>query len=337
MNVLVVRLSAMGDVIHALPLAANLKRAGHRVGWAIEKPFAPLLDGNPSVDAVIEVQTRRWRRRAWRPESLVEIRAAGTALRAFGADVVLDPQANEKSWAIARFAKAPRIVLDDREVRGNWTRRLSALRVRPASGAGHVTDRVLALLAPLGIAASEPAPDARYLLAVPHTAAEAFLAGLPRPFALYHPGAGWANKAWGEERFAALAERVRRERGIAPVVSWGPGDEGRAADLSARLGAPTIPALDFRGLARVIAGAAFFAAGDTGPLHLADALGIPTVALFGPTDPLRNGPYRRNGVAFGSELACAPCNDRYGAIKPCLAGISPEAVGRAVLARFPAA
>ncbi|HWC66303.1 MAG TPA: hypothetical protein VG777_09480, partial [Thermoanaerobaculia bacterium] len=166
MNVLVVRLSAMGDVIHALPLAANLKRAGHRVGWAIEKPFAPLLDGNPSVDAVIEVQTRRWRRRAWRPESLVEIRAAGTALRAFGADVVLDPQANEKSWAIARFAKAPRIVLDDREVRGNWTRRLSALRVRPASGAGHVTDRVLALLAPLGIAASEPAPDARYLLAV---------------------------------------------------------------------------------------------------------------------------------------------------------------------------
>ena len=66
MNVLIVRLSAMGDVIHALPLAAALRSAGHRVGWAVEKPFAPLLAGNPAIDTVIELQTRRWRRRAWR-------------------------------------------------------------------------------------------------------------------------------------------------------------------------------------------------------------------------------------------------------------------------------
>lgn len=337
MNVVVVRLSAMGDVIHALPLAANLKRAGHRVAWAVEKAFAPLLAGNPAVDAVLEMHTRRWRRRAWRPGSLVEIRAARAALRAFGADVVLDPQGNEKSWGIAQLVRAPRLVLDDRGVRNNWTRRFSSLRVRPAAGARHVTDRVLALLSPLGVPALETAPDARYLLAGEHASASSFLARVPRPFALYHPGAGWANKSWGEERFAALAESVRRERGIAPVVSWGPGDEARAGTLSGRLGAPAIPPLDFRGLARVIAEAAFFAAGDTGPLHLADALGVPTVALFGPTDPVRNGPYRRNGVEFSSTLRCAPCNDRYREIKPCLARTSPEDVARAVLARFPAA
>ena len=337
MNVVIVRLSSMGDVVHALPLAVNLKRAGHRVGWVIEKPFAPLLWGNPFLDAVFEVQTRRWRRRSWRLESLSEIRRAAAALRAFGADVLLDPQANEKSWAIARFASAPRIVLDDREVRGNWTRRFSSLRVRPSGAAGHVTDRVLGLLSPLGVPAGERAPDARYLLADPPAAASDFLSRVPRPFALYHPGAGWANKSWGEERFAALADRVRRDRGIAPIVSWGPGDEARANDLSGRLGAPAIPALDFGGLARVMSEASFFAAGDTGPLHLADALGVPTVALFGPTDPARNGPYRRNGVEFSSTLACAPCNDRYGETKPCLAGTSPEAVARAVLARFPAA
>ncbi len=337
MNVVVVRLSAMGDVIHALPLAANLARAGHRVAWAVEKPFAPLLAGNPSVAAVVEVQTRRWRRGPWRPAAFSEIGSARGALRDFGGDVVLDPQGNEKSWAVAQLVRAPRIVLDDRSVRSNWTRRFSALRVRPADSARHVTDRVLALLSPIGVPIRDAAPDARYLLAGEHREADAFLARLPRPFALYHPGAGWANKTWGEERFAALAERVREERGIAPVVSWGPGDEPRAEDLSRRLGAASLPALDFRGLARVAAAASFFAAGDTGPLHLADALGVPTVALFGPTDPVRNGPYRRNGVEFSSSLRCAPCNDRYREIKPCLSETSPEDVARAVFARFPAA
>jgi len=336
-NVVIVRLSAMGDVIHALPLAANLARAGHRVAWAVEKPFAPLLAGNPSIAAVVEVQTRRWRSRPWRSAAYSEIGSARAALRDFRAGAVLDPQANEKSWAVAQLVRAPRLVLDDRSVRHNWTRRLSALRVRPADGARHVTDRVLALLSPLGVAAAETAPDARYLLSGEHREADAFLARVPRPFALYHPGAGWANKSWGEDRFAALAERVRDGRGIAPVVSWGPGDEGRAAALSSRLGALAMPALDFRGLARVAAAASFFAAGDTGPLHLADALGVPTVALYGPTDPVRNGPYRRNGVEFSSTLRCAPCNDRYREIKPCLAQTSPEDVARAVFARFPAA
>jgi heptosyltransferase-1 len=336
-NVLIVRLSAMGDVIHALPLAANLARAGHRVAWAVEKPFAPLLAGNPSIASVIEVQTRRWRRRLWRSAAYSEIGSARSALREFRAEVVLDPQANEKSWAVAQLVHAPRLVLDDRSVRSNWTRRFSSLRVRPGGAARHVTDRVLSLLAPLGVPVVDAAPDARYLLGGEHREADAFLARVPRPFALYHPGAGWANKSWGEERFAVLAERVRDARGTAPVVSWGPGDEARAAALSSRLGAPSIPALDIRGLARVIAASSFFAAGDTGPLHLADALGVPTVALFGPTDPVRNGPYRRNGVEFSSSLRCAPCNDRYREIKPCLAQTSPEDVARAVFSRFPAA
>jgi len=334
MKVLVVRLSAMGDVVHALPLAANLARAGHRVAWIVEKPFAALLDGNPNVEAVIPVATKRWRSRALSPGSLLELRGARAAVAAFGPDVVLDPQGNEKSWWISYLARAPRIVLDDRSVRTNWTRRFAALRVSPPAAARHVTDRLLALLGPLGVPAVAPAPVARYLLGGEHAEASAFLSGIDGPFALYHPGAAWANKCWGEERFAELAARVERDRGLSPVVSWGPGDEARAERLGALAGARRIPALDFRGLARVVARAAFFAAGDTGPLHLADALGVPTVALFGPTDPARNGPYRRNGPIFSSALPCAPCNDRYGEAKPCLTGTSADAVGRAVVARL---
>lgn len=334
MNVVVVRLSAMGDVLHALPLAANLSRAGHRVAWIVEQNFAPLLEGNPHLSAIVPVATRRWRARGSGAAALREISEARAAIAAFAPDVVLDPQGNEKSWWISRLVRAPRIVLDDRSVRRNWTRRFSALRAVPPDSAGHVSDRVLALLTPLGVPVAERAPDARYLLAGEHADAAAFLAGVPRPFALYHPGAGWANKSWGEARFAEVALRVARERRIAPVVSWGPGDEARAEELARLTGAPRIPALDFRGLARVIAKAAFFAGGDTGPLHLADALSVPTVALYGPTDPVRNGPYRPGGLLFGTDLPCAPCNDRYGEVKPCLVRTSADAVGRAVVERF---
>lgn len=324
----------MGDVVHALPLAANLARAGHRVAWIVEAPFAALLAGNPDVETVIPVATKRWRARALRPASLRELGEARAAVAAFGADVVVDPQGNEKSWWISLLARAPRVVLDDASVRRNWTRRFASLRVSPPDSARHATDRLLSLLVPLRIPVIEPAPDARYLLGGDHPEASNFLAGLGGPFALYHPGAGWGNKCWGEERYAALAATVERERGWTPVVSWGPGDEERAERLARLAGARRIPALDFRGLARVMARAAFFAAGDTGPLHLADALGVPTVALFGPTDPARNGPYRRNGPIFSSDLPCAPCNDRYGEAKPCLSGTSADAVGRAVVARL---
>jgi heptosyltransferase-1 len=115
---------------------------------------------------------------------------------------------------------------------------------------------------------------------------------------LFHPGAGRPEKAWGEERFAHVARGLIREGRIAPVVSWGPGDERRAERLRSLLPRrPPLPRLGFAGLARVIRAAALFVAGDTGPLHLADALGVRTLALFGPTDPARTGPYRdRTGV-----------------------------------------
>jgi heptosyltransferase-1 len=170
--------------------------------------------------------------------------------------------------------------------------------VAPGADAVHVVDEALSLLGPLGIRVASRAPDASHLLASPSPAAEAFLAGQKRPFAMLHPGAGWSEKCWGEERFAHLARGLIRERGIAPVVSWGPGDERRAQALRNLLPkSPPLPPLDFAGLARVVREAALFVAGDTGPLHLADALGVRTLALYGPTDPARNGPYRfREGI-----------------------------------------
>jgi heptosyltransferase I len=297
-RLLIVRLSSMGDVIHALPLAANAHRAGAEVGWVVEPQFAGLLEGNPDVAKVFVADTKAWRKRPLAPETLRETKSLRAALRGFAPRLSIDAQGLWKSAVVARAAGAPVVGFAGAFRREPGSALLCAIPVAPAADAAHVVDQNLALLGPAGVPVAVRAPDARYLANRLHADADAFLASIDRPLVLFHPGAGRLEKAWGEERFAHVARGLIRERRIAPVVSWGPGDERRAERLRALLPkrAP-MPRLDFAGLARVIREASLFVAGDTGPLHLADALGVPTLALFGPTDPARNGPYRdRTGV-----------------------------------------
>ena len=112
MNVLIVRLSAMGDILHALPLARNAARAGHRVGWVVERRFASLLRGNPDIAELIETDSRRIRRDWFFGGGLPALAALRDSLRRFSADAVLDPQGNEKSFWVSALCGAPRIVLE---------------------------------------------------------------------------------------------------------------------------------------------------------------------------------------------------------------------------------
>jgi len=302
MRVLIVRLSSMGDVIHTLPLAENARAAGHTVGWVVERPFAGLLAGHPAIETVFVADTRRWRSRLLSSDTRREVAALRREISAFRADAVVDAQGLWKSAVIARLAGgrgSARVVgFAASSRREPASAILCGTPVVPAPDAAHVVDKNLGLLGPLGIQATLRAPDASHLLGRPSGDADAFLAAQKRPFVLLHPGAGRAEKCWGEERFAHLARGLIRESDVSSVVSWGPGDARRAERLRSLLPKrPPMPALDFGGLARVIRGAALFVAGDTGPLHLADALGVRTLALFGPTDPARNGPYRfREGI-----------------------------------------
>ena len=284
----------MGDIIHALPLAASAKAAGATVGWVLEPAFAGLLQGNANVDRIFFADTKGWRRRIIDPETLREMRALRQDLRVFAPDRAIDVQGLWKSAVLARAAGAPVIGFAREERREPFSAVLCSLPVVPAPEHPHIVDRNLSLLAPAGFADMVArAPDASYLANLPSPEADAFLAAQSRPFVLLHPGATRPEKAWGEERFAHLARAFIRDTPIAPVVSWGPGDERRAERLRSLLPKrPPLPSLTFAGFARVIRASALFVAGDTGPLHLADALGTPTLALFGPTDPARNGPYR---------------------------------------------
>jgi heptosyltransferase-1 len=304
MRLLIVRLSALGDVVHTLPVAENAAAAGHEVAWLVERPYVPLLQGNPALHGVVAADTRRWRSAPFAADTRAALATLTSALDSFGAEAVLDVQGLWKSALLAQLSPGRVTGFGAGCRRESASALLCHHRVTPPPSARHVVEKNLALLESLGVPVRRRAPDARYLLTSPDPEVEAFLTSVPRPFALFHPGAGRPDKAWGEEKFAALAQRLAQSRGVTPVISWGPGDEVRVERLQRRLpDAHAAPRLSIPSLARLAALASLVVAGDTGPLHLADAVGAPVVSLFGPTDPARNGPYTQPAsvVRFGQE------------------------------------
>jgi ADP-heptose:LPS heptosyltransferase len=302
----VVRLSSIGDVVHTLPALAALHRHGWDVDWLLEPPGLPLVEGNPLVARTLALPPAR-------ALSLPLVRQTRRALRAAPADVALDFQGLWKSALWARLSGAPRVVGYRRAERKEG---LSALlmteQVRGEADATHVIDKNLALLAPLGIVASGPREFPLPTPAVARTTVDAGLAALGMgDFAILNPGGGWAGKLWPAEAFGALA-RGLRARGLESLVSWGPGEEAladrvvAASEGAARRAFPTA-LLDYVELARR---ARLVVSGDTGPLHLACAVGTPVVALFGPTDPARNGPFAAADLVVRRLPPCAPCYRR---------------------------
>jgi heptosyltransferase I len=304
-RIALVKLSSLGDVVHALPVAATLRaaRPAARLAWIVERREALVLQGHPALDEVIVVDTRAWRR-ARRPAAvqgaLAQVLAVRRRLAAARFDVALDLQGLIKSGAIAAATRAPLRVGFDRR----WGREpLGALftnrHVTPPVSARHVVEQYLALLAPLGIA------ERRLEFRLPAVAAaEARVdewlatAGLKpqRRLVVLNPGAGRADKRWPVEHFATLAARLAHDAGAHVVVAWGPGEEGEARAIvsgasSAGARALLAPPTDLHALIALLRRASVMVAADTGPLHLAAAVGTPCVGLYGPTAAARNGPY----------------------------------------------
>jgi lipopolysaccharide heptosyltransferase I len=164
-----------------------------------------------------------------------------------------------------------------------------------------------------------------------------------RPFAALNPGAAWPNKRWPADRFGALAQHLHARHGWPSIVTWGPGEEGLAAEVVATAnagGAPVAaaaPPTDLGELLALLAGAGLVVAGDTGPLHLAAALGTPVVGLYGPTDPARNGPWSPADVTVSRTAAChCPYERRCHAARWCLEDVPVDEVAAAVDRRLAA-
>jgi lipopolysaccharide heptosyltransferase I len=302
-RIALVKLSAIGDVVHALPVAAALRAGlpGARLTWIVERREAAVLRGHPALDEVVEVDTRAWRR-ARRPAAVraavADVRALRDRLRAARLDVAIDLQGLLKSGLITAATRAPlRLGFAARRLREPLSALFTNRRVAPPARARHVVEQYLALLEPLGIAQ----PKVEFALpwsAEAEARVDAFFAASdlrPRQrVVVLSPGAGRPRKRWPVARFAELAERLAREAYARVLVVWGPGERADAAAIAAEARSRRVllaPPTDLDELIAVLRRASVMVAADTGPLHLAAALGIPCVGLYGPTSPERNGPY----------------------------------------------
>ncbi|MFP6664432.1 MAG: glycosyltransferase family 9 protein [Deltaproteobacteria bacterium] len=305
---LLIRLSAIGDVINTLPALTLLRRARPeaRISFVVEDRAAELLIGHPCIDHVYVFERCRFREllragpRAWGTLRR-EFRAYAAEIRAGAPDVTLDFQGNLKGAFHAAFSGASRRIAFAQGHSLEGSRFFATETVVPPPLSPHRVDKFCSLLGPLGIDSQER----EYIL--PHSAAAVARAAACREasgcdqgrFVVLHPGTSdkGADKRWPAERFGALAARIEAEAECRVLVTWGPGEEGlarevlRAAKGAAVLGPQPTSLLD---LAALIESAAVFVSADTGPMHLAAAKGVRCVALFGPKDPAIYRPYGRD-------------------------------------------
>ncbi len=267
LRILIVRLGAMGDIIHALPGAASLKHSfpGARVTWVVEPQWVPLLEGNGFVDRIVIF--RRDAPGTW-PSTKDELRREHY-------DLAVDFQGLTKSALIAHLARPERIAgFGSSVVRERFAGLFYSTRVK--SNAVHVVDQALDLAAGAG------ASNLVRVFPLPTGAPEGRLPD--SPFALASPLAGWASKQWPLEYYEHLAAMLREKLGLPLVLNGPPGSvPAVAGTLAHESGIAGL--IDATRRAAVVIGV------DSGPLHLAAALNKPGIAIFGPTDPVRNGPY----------------------------------------------
>ncbi len=311
-RLLIVRLSAMGDVIHTLPAVHALREAFPQahIGWLIEERWAELLCApgsprrgvrsrlRPLVDEVHVVNLKAWGKS---PFSIATLQRAATVwndVRDSGYDAAIDLQGAMRSALLARGSGA-RVVYGTAEPRESpaslWYTRKVIARGR------HVVEQNLSLV---GAITGKKFADPRVDFPIDAQVEERIEHGLAQhrtgEFALLNPGAGWGAKRWPAERYGEVARGLARA-GLCPLVNYGPGEEDLFREVLAASGGAARPTKgSVTDLIALTRRARIFIGGDTGPLHLAAALRVPVVAIFGPTDPARNGPYGTRSVVLRS-------------------------------------
>ncbi|HET9087696.1 MAG TPA: glycosyltransferase family 9 protein [Acidobacteriaceae bacterium] len=313
LRVLIVRLGAMGDILHALPAVTALRtslRSSNTpafLGWAIEPQWQPLLCAAssvepvrgpqmPVIDTLHRVPAKDWARRPLSSATLHEVQAVRSGLRARRYDVCVDLQGALRSAWIGRMAAAPRLIgeANPREPLARWVfkERIETRGVHVIEQAREVVAAVLGKSLP-GCAAELPI-DSQAEQWCQDWLAERSITR----YILMNPGAGWGAKRWPAARYAAVAAELAR-MGYATIVNVGPGEEQMVNAMSS---AAPVSTFAMKGsIGQLIActrRAQLFIGGDTGPLHLASALQVPVVGIYGPTDPARNGPFETRALVL---------------------------------------
>lgn len=301
-TLLLTRLSALGDIIHTWPLAEALAASGRfRLLWLVEAPFLPLVSNHPAVAEAIPVATRRWRKPRHWASAVAEVRALVARLRRAQPILALDPQ------GLCKSALWPALVGVPRRIGWAATHRRERVAglfytetVQLPTTLHHVVDCNLFLAKYLGAEVTFGLdPDASFLRPklppAPQVAEGVLLL----------PASGDRRKNWPPEAYARLASALAAV-GYPVTVLWGPGEKSLAEAIVSRAdNAQLAPPTDLLQLAGFLARGRLVVGGDTGPVHLAAALGTPTVALYLTTDPQRNGPRGQRVVVISAAEGTA--------------------------------
>lgn len=295
-RILVIRLSAVGDVINTLPALCALRQTYPHafIGWVVEDRAFDLIRGHPAVDRVHLFPRRRWVRRPW--SAVGEAARLIREIRRERYEISIDLQGNLKGAIHGLVSGVRRRIGFSRGHCREGNHLFTNIHVTPPGEKINRVDKFLSVAAFLGASVNRASyrlpesPESR-------TRVGRFLAseGLSE-FVAMHPGTSdfGKEKRWLPERFSALAVRIAKERGLRTVVTWGPGERDLAAEVvagcgdAAVLSAKTESILD---LAEILRRSRLFIGCDSGPLHLSSAVGTPSVGLFGPKDPTIYGPY----------------------------------------------
>ncbi len=306
-NVLIIKLSAIGDVIHALPVSHAIKETypDAHITWVVEPPAYNLLTNNPYIDEIILFHKKEFRSWEGFRKNFPDFSAK---LREKHYDVVLDLQGLAKSGIIAFLARGKKKIgtCDMRE--------MSQYISKPTIGAnaqGHIVERYLDVARAIGCRADNVVFPI-YPTEEDEKNAHRYLreeGRLKGDYIVLAIGANWPNKCWPAANFARLADLLYI-LGTKPVLVGDKEDEKRAKEIHKKMRSTALNLVGkttLKELAVVIRGARAFVGGDTGPTHLAAGLGIPTIEIMGPTDAKRNGPYGQSENAIEIETDCKHC------------------------------
>lgn len=324
---LLLRMSSLGDIIHTLPAASALRDSfpDAHIDWLVDHRWEPLLAGNPDLNHVICIDRARLR----------GISECIRELRSVDYTCALDFQALYRSAIIGYASGAPRRIGFDREyAREGLASILYTEEVHPQGL--HKVDHNLSIVE----AAGARRDCVRFPLHVPGEAAQTVQkkldeSGISEFYAL-SPGGGWVSKCWPAERYGQMHRELAKRYGWRGIVSFGPGEREMAEEVLRTAGhpAPILLEMNLPELMALLRRAKFFVAGDTGPLHLASALGTPVVGLYGPTDPARNGPYSKEDVVVRNARPEETTYQRGNSYSPCMLSIPVEQVVDAIQRRL---
>jgi heptosyltransferase-1 len=309
MHVLIVKMSSMGDLIHALPALTDAQNAipDIKFDWVVEEAFAEIPRLHATVDHVIPIALRRWRKNLWRQKQAPEWQAFLKRMRAKKYDLVIDAQASTKSAVVTRFTRGVRCGMDYHSAR-EILAPLFYQKTYPVNKQQHAIARQRQLFAQaLGYTIPDTFPDYHIdrtrLLPAPIT--------LPERYAVFLHSTSWITKCWPEAYWLEVIAKTNAQ-GFHVILPWGGTHEKARAERLALNNPMAIvpPKLKLAEAATIIVGAKAGVCVDTGLGHLTAALDVPAISLYGPTNPGFIGAVGKSQIHLCATFPCAPCRQK---------------------------